>query len=185
MALAMGEPEEGFTTEGSPAGPGVGGFDADTAAAIGAALGIPGFESFGEVGSADSGIGGFGDAEGIGATTGIGGESAEGGVGDGDGDGGGDGGVGGDGDGWADGGMVDRWGQKSTYIPRKPQPEKKKEKQAGLVKGAGTRTSDSILARVSVDEYILPASTVAAIGKHTLDQLVAATHTPVDEGTHG
>ena len=28
---------------------------------------------------------------------------------------------------YADGGMIDRWGQKSTYVPRSPEPEKKKD----------------------------------------------------------
>jgi hypothetical protein len=56
----------------------------------------------------------------------------------------------------------------------------------GLIKGPGTGISDSIHAkgpggssiRVSNNEYILPADTVAAVGVDTLNRLVAETHVP-------
>lgn len=53
----------------------------------------------------------------------------------------------------------------------------------GLVKGAGTETSDSILAHLSTNEYVVPADVVAAIGVNTLDNLVKKFHTPVRGGT--
>ncbi len=61
-------------------------------------------------------------------------------------------------------------------------------KKPGLIKGPGTGISDSIPAvgpnnrpiRVSNNEYILPADTVAAIGVDKLDQIVAETHIPAD-----
>ena len=49
----------------------------------------------------------------------------------------------------------------------------------GKVKGPGTATSDSIKARLSNGEYVLPADTVRAVGVNTLDALRNATHTPV------
>lgn len=49
----------------------------------------------------------------------------------------------------------------------------------GFVSGKGTGTSDSIKARLSNGEYVLPADTVKAVGVQTLDALRAATHTPV------
>lgn len=49
----------------------------------------------------------------------------------------------------------------------------------GFVAGPGTGTSDSIKARLSDGEYVLPADTVAAVGVDALDALKDATHTPV------
>lgn len=49
----------------------------------------------------------------------------------------------------------------------------------GFVAGSGTGTSDSIPARLSNGEYVLPADTVKAVGVEALDSLRAATHTPV------
>jgi len=51
----------------------------------------------------------------------------------------------------------------------------------GFVSGNGTGTSDSIKARLSNGEYVLPADTVKAVGVQTLDALRAATHTPVKQ----
>lgn len=48
----------------------------------------------------------------------------------------------------------------------------------GFVSGPGTETSDSIPARLSDGEYVLPADTVRAVGVDKLDALRAATHTP-------
>jgi hypothetical protein len=61
----------------------------------------------------------------------------------------------------------------------------------GLIVGPGTGTSDSIHAvnqdtgeplKVSNQEYILPADTVAAFGKEFFDKIVQATHKPVNQG---
>ena len=49
----------------------------------------------------------------------------------------------------------------------------------GKVNGPGTATSDSIKARLSKGEYVLPADTVQAVGVNTLDALRNATHTPI------
>ena len=49
----------------------------------------------------------------------------------------------------------------------------------GFVSGKGTGTSDSIKARLSNGEYVLPADTVKAVGVEALDALRAATHAPV------
>lgn len=49
----------------------------------------------------------------------------------------------------------------------------------GFVAGKGTGTSDSIPARLSNGEYVLPADTVKAVGVEALDSLRAATHAPV------
>lgn len=49
----------------------------------------------------------------------------------------------------------------------------------GFVTGKGTGTSDSIKARLSNKEYVLPADTVEAVGVETLDAIKDATHTPV------
>lgn len=48
----------------------------------------------------------------------------------------------------------------------------------GFVSGPGTQTSDSIPARLSDGEYVLPADTVQAVGVGKLDALRDATHTP-------
>lgn len=54
-----------------------------------------------------------------------------------------------------------------------------KGKPRGFVVGKGTGTSDSIPARLSNGEYVLPADTVKAVGVEALDSLRAATHTPM------
>jgi hypothetical protein len=54
-----------------------------------------------------------------------------------------------------------------------------------MVRGPGTGTSDSIQARLSHGEYVLPADTVAAVGQQALDELRAATHTPVQRYADG
>lgn len=52
----------------------------------------------------------------------------------------------------------------------------KKMVSGGDVIGPGTETSDSVPAMLSDGEYVLPADTVEAIGKATLDKLKNATH---------
>lgn len=49
----------------------------------------------------------------------------------------------------------------------------------GFVAGNGTATSDSIPARLSNGEYVLPADTVRAVGVEALDALRESTHKPV------
>ncbi len=49
----------------------------------------------------------------------------------------------------------------------------------GFVAGKGTETSDSIPARLSNGEYVLPADTVRAVGVEALDALRESTHKPV------
>jgi len=51
-------------------------------------------------------------------------------------------------------------------------------KSGGQVKGAGTGTSDSIHARVSDGEYIVPADVVKQLGVSFFDKLRAQFHTP-------
>ncbi len=58
-------------------------------------------------------------------------------------------------------------------------------RQQGLVQGPGTGTSDSVPAMISKGEYVLPADTVAALGKDKLDAIKDATHTPVNNGLRG
>jgi hypothetical protein len=48
----------------------------------------------------------------------------------------------------------------------------------GHITGAGTSISDSVPARLSVDEYVLPADVVEAIGIDKLDSIVKKYHTP-------
>lgn len=50
--------------------------------------------------------------------------------------------------------------------------------RGGMVRGPGTSTSDSIPARLSDGEFVLPADTVKRVGARTLRDLVDATHTP-------
>lgn len=55
----------------------------------------------------------------------------------------------------------------------------------GFMVGPGTGTSDSIPARLSHGEYVLPADTTRAVGVKKLDALRAATHTPTrDKAGH-
>jgi hypothetical protein len=48
----------------------------------------------------------------------------------------------------------------------------------GFVQGPGSSTSDSIPARLSDGEFVLPADTVRKVGARSLRDLVAATHAP-------
>lgn len=48
----------------------------------------------------------------------------------------------------------------------------------GAIKGPGGPVDDKIPALLSDGEYVVPADTVHAIGKHTLDKIVKETHTP-------
>jgi hypothetical protein len=57
----------------------------------------------------------------------------------------------------------------------------KRMEKGGDVSGPGTGTSDSVPAMLSDGEYVLPADTVDAVGKATLDKLKAATHTPANK----
>lgn len=50
----------------------------------------------------------------------------------------------------------------------------------GAVQGKGTGTSDSVPARLSKGEYVLPADVTQAIGVRVLDELKNALHTPAD-----
>ncbi|MFM9921891.1 hypothetical protein VLK31_02770 [Variovorax sp. H27-G14] len=51
----------------------------------------------------------------------------------------------------------------------------------GAIRGSGTPTSDSVPIRASKDEFMLPADTAAAVGKHNLQALVDATHAPTNQ----
>jgi hypothetical protein len=51
----------------------------------------------------------------------------------------------------------------------------------GPVRGPGGPTDDRIPAMLSHGEYVMPADTVQAVGKHNLDAVRAATHTPVNK----
>jgi hypothetical protein len=55
---------------------------------------------------------------------------------------------------------------------------KKVHRGGGLVRGPGGPIDDKVPAMLSNKEYVLPADTTAAIGKDTLDAIVAQTHTP-------
>lgn len=57
-------------------------------------------------------------------------------------------------------------------------------RDGGRVHGPGTGTSDSVPARYSNGEYVLPTDTAQAIGYDNLDAIKDATHTPVVE-QHG
>lgn len=76
----------------------------------------------------------------------------------------------------------------TVFDPRSRQDKREREagladggrvRPRGFVAGPGTGTSDSIKARLSDGEYVLPADTVAAVGVDALDALKDATHTPV------
>ena len=53
-------------------------------------------------------------------------------------------------------------------------------REGGHVRGPGTGTSDSINAKLSDGEFVLPADTVRKVGARRLRDLVDMTHTPVD-----
>lgn len=109
-----------------------------------------------DMGDTDGGDAGFGGLSGIGDSIGsIGGDAGASGFGMGTGGGfgvGGDSGAGDGGDGWKSGGEVD---------------------------GPGTGTSDSIKARLSDGEYVIPADVVQKLGVDFFDNLRAHFHTPV------
>ena len=48
----------------------------------------------------------------------------------------------------------------------------------GQIRGPGTATSDSIDAKLSAGEFVLPADTVRKVGAKKLRDLVTATHEP-------
>jgi hypothetical protein len=58
-------------------------------------------------------------------------------------------------------------------------------RDGGHVRGPGTPTSDSIDARLSDEEYVLPADTVKAVGVSALDALRKATHRPTKRSGQG
>lgn len=88
--------------------------------------------------------------------------------------------------GFRDGGRVSG-GSAASKSSKKPSPYSNPPGgvRGNRIEGPGTSTSDSVNINASVDEYILPADTVYAIGKKTLDELVASTHMPAGRGTHG
>ncbi|WP_353233364.1 hypothetical protein [Diaphorobacter ruginosibacter] len=57
-------------------------------------------------------------------------------------------------------------------------------RDGGLVRGPGTPTSDSVDAKLSRDEFVLPADTVRAVGIKSLRDLVSATHRPTGRPRH-
>lgn len=61
----------------------------------------------------------------------------------------------------------------------------RKLRSGGAVHGPGTGTSDSIPALLSNGEYVLPADTVAHVGRPALDALRSLTHTPVQKFADG
>lgn len=70
-----------------------------------------------------------------------------------------------------------KWERENPGVPYKePQPGKA---NGGLVKGAGTGTSDSNLVPMSKGEFVLPADTVKKLGVENLRDLVKQTHSPV------
>ena len=58
-------------------------------------------------------------------------------------------------------------------------------RDGGLVRGPGTPTSDSVDAKLSRDEFVLPADTVRAVGIKSLRDLVASTHAPTGSQPRG
>lgn len=58
-------------------------------------------------------------------------------------------------------------------------------RDGGLVRGPGTPTSDSVDAKLSRDEFVLPADTVRSVGIKSLRDLVAATHRPTGRPQRG
>lgn len=70
-----------------------------------------------------------------------------------------------------------KWERENPGVPYKePQPGKA---NGGLVKGAGTGTSDSNLVPLSKGEFVLPADTVKKLGVRNLRDLVKETHAPI------
>ncbi|QIL80985.1 hypothetical protein G7047_14585 [Diaphorobacter sp. HDW4A] len=58
-------------------------------------------------------------------------------------------------------------------------------RDGGLVRGPGTPTSDSVDAKLSRDEFVLPADTVQAVGLRSLRDLVDSTHEPTGKQRRG
>lgn len=58
-------------------------------------------------------------------------------------------------------------------------------RDGGLVRGPGTPTSDSVDAKLSRDEFVLPADTVRSVGLKSLRDLVSATHEPTGKQGRG
>lgn len=56
-------------------------------------------------------------------------------------------------------------------------------REGGQVRGPGTGTSDSINAKLSDGEFVVPADTVRKVGARRLQDLVDMTHTPVKGGS--
>lgn len=56
-------------------------------------------------------------------------------------------------------------------------------REGGHVRGPGTGTSDSINAKLSDGEFVVPADTVRKVGARRLQDLVDMTHTPVKGGS--
>lgn len=81
-----------------------------------------------------------------------------------------------------------RAAQLQAMIPQMEAMGYKQQRMAngGHVRGPGTGTSDSIPAKLSDGEFVLPADTVRKVGVRRLQDLVDMTHTPVNgEGKPG
>ncbi|WP_028605545.1 hypothetical protein [Ottowia thiooxydans] len=57
-------------------------------------------------------------------------------------------------------------------------------REGGMVRGPGNATSDSIPARLSDGEFVLPADTVRKVGAESLHDLVRMTHKPSGKPAH-
>lgn len=83
------------------------------------------------------------------------------------------------------GGVTNVDGRKPA-ISKSATPAKKKQEGDGRFIRGGADASGAVDITAHIDEYVLPASTVDALGgAEVLDALVAATHTPTSGGTHG
>lgn len=63
-------------------------------------------------------------------------------------------------------------------VPHSRKPAQDLRAHGGKIKGPGTPTSDSVDAKLSKGEFVLPADTTSKVGVRRLKQLVAATHQP-------
>ncbi|OGA63070.1 MAG: hypothetical protein A2710_26595 [Burkholderiales bacterium RIFCSPHIGHO2_01_FULL_64_960] len=77
-----------------------------------------------------------------------------------------------------------RAAQLQAMIPQMEAMGYKQQRMAdgGPVRGPGTGTSDSINAKLSDGEFVVPADTVRKVGARRLQDLVDMTHTPVKGG---